>query len=177
MGIDKPDVRAVIHHRFALSVDDYLQQAGRAGRDGKRSYCRVYFGKEDLNLLNFISRGDNKKNSVEECQNYCYATTCRHVILAKSVGDDIPPCERNCDVCHNPDTVKRAVELCQNSDSRASTFKGKRGRSSLLSDIAESSNGHEEVIGGESSYEPKQKVAKFNIQKRKVTYVDADSGK
>ncbi|CAD5216086.1 unnamed protein product [Bursaphelenchus okinawaensis] len=179
MGIDKADVRAVIHHRFALSIDDYLQQAGRAGRDGKRSYCRVYFGKDDLNLLSFISRGEKKKTSVEDAQGYCMATECRHVILARSVGDEVDACERNCDVCQNPEIVKKSVELCESSDTSKSRVGGKRGRGDLLDNIRETcrsykqENGEEETFGP-SSYSPKQKIMKFDIAKRKMSYVDAD---
>jgi ATP-dependent DNA helicase RecQ len=48
MGIDKADVRAIVHHKFALSIDDYVQQAGRAGRDQGRSYCRVISSRKAL---------------------------------------------------------------------------------------------------------------------------------
>ncbi|CAD5222017.1 unnamed protein product [Bursaphelenchus xylophilus] len=183
MGIDKADVRAVIHHRFALSIDDYLQQAGRAGRDGKRSYCRVYFGKDDLNLLSFISRGEKKKSSVEDARNYCMGKECRHVLLARSVGDVVEPCGRNCDYCQNPEVVKKAIELCEASSPLNAKIGGKRGRGELLGDIKDTCRNYKEVHGeesfGPSSYSPKQKIMKFDVAKRKMSYVDAEkaSGK
>ncbi|KAI6240834.1 ATP-dependent DNA helicase [Aphelenchoides fujianensis] len=63
----------------------------RAGRDNERSYCRVYFAYEDINTLVFISKGEQKKATAEDAEKYCLSLTCRHQLLAKQFGEDLPP--------------------------------------------------------------------------------------
>lgn len=111
MGIDKKDVRVVIHRTFALSIDDYVQQAGRAGRDQNRSYCRVYFAHQDISSLSFVAGKDKKAITVKDTQDYCLGTECRHVLLARAFGEEIEPCKISCDFCVNPTAVKKGIEV------------------------------------------------------------------
>ena len=107
MGIDKPDIRLVVHHTLPKSIEGYYQETGRAGRDGLPSDCVLFFSEGDQRrhdyFINRISDDDLHRAAREQLDkmvNYGRLRTCRRKFLLEYFGDsmEIESCG-NCDIC------------------------------------------------------------------------------
>ena len=111
MGIDKPDVRFVIHYDIPKSLEGYYQETGRAGRDGGEGVCIAFYSKKDLQKLDKFMEGkpvaeqDIGRQLLQETAAYAETSVCRRKMLLHYFGEIYPKdnCQ-NCDNCLHPKT-------------------------------------------------------------------------
>ena len=114
MGIDKPDVRYVIHYDIPKSLEGYYQETGRGGRDGGEGRCIAFYSNKDLQKLEKFLEGkpiaeqDIGRQLLKETTAYCESSICRRKLLLHYFGETYE--EENCGNCDNCLNPKKKVE-------------------------------------------------------------------
>lgn len=133
MGIDKPDVRFVIHYSLPKSLEGYYQETGRAGRDGLNSTCVMFYAYSDKTKVEFLidraegsyqqkqRQKDNLRDVIQYCEN---KIDCRRNLILHYFGEvfDRRDCHKTCDNCESSqeiitkdftDSARDLLNLCK----------------------------------------------------------------
>ncbi|RWS02139.1 ATP-dependent DNA helicase Q1-like protein [Dinothrombium tinctorium] len=114
MGINKLDVRFVIHYTMSKSIENYYQETGRAGRDGKEAQCILFYRFSDtFKMTSFFYTERNALFNMYHMLRFCVDfKTCRKQYLAEYFEDDMKPaCPQMCDNCQNKDKALNTIDV------------------------------------------------------------------
>lgn len=125
MGIDKSNVRYVIHAEMPKSLENYQQESGRAGRDGLEAECWLFYAGRDAMAWRKMAENsteekyDQTLRSIDQVERFCMAHTCRHAQLVKHFGQSMSGSCDACDVClgqvslvEDPKTLAQKILSC-----------------------------------------------------------------
>ncbi|MCQ2192317.1 MAG: DNA helicase RecQ [Paludibacteraceae bacterium] len=158
MGIDKPDVRYVIHYDMSKSLEGYYQETGRAGRDGGGGRCIAFYSKKDLQKLEkFVQKKSATEQEIgkqllRETAEYAESTLCRRRVLLHYFGEEYQKdncC--NCDNCLNPKKQVDAKDLLMTVLDTVNALNGNQAIDYVIDIVLGNStneieeNGHDEL--------------------------------
>jgi ATP-dependent DNA helicase RecQ len=127
MGIDKPDIRFVIHYNIPKSLENYYQETGRAGRDGMEGKCILYYSHKDVNKLEHFLRDKQLSERevgmqlIDDMVAFAESGQCRRKVLMSYFGERYP--DDNCEKCDNCLHPKEKIEAKQNAVKLLKTVK------------------------------------------------------
>lgn len=135
MGIDKSNIRWVVHFNLPANIESYYQEIGRAGRDGLPAETVLFYSYQDVVLRRgFIERSESSQQQIfseklNQMQRYAEAQVCRRRILMNYFGEEMSDDCHNCDICHNPPErfdgtilAQKAISAALRTDQRIGIF-------------------------------------------------------
>ncbi|MGB1004704.1 MAG: RecQ family ATP-dependent DNA helicase, partial [Salibacteraceae bacterium] len=146
MGIDKSNVRWVIHYNMPKNIEGYYQEIGRAGRDGLDSKAILFHSYADvIQLRKFVDGTSNEEvqlAKLERMKQFAEATSCRRKILLSYFGESRADNCGNCDVCKNPPQFIDGTVLAQKVLSTMARVKQKEAIGTLIDILRGANNSH-----------------------------------